>query len=110
MLTQDLKNFIDLQFDRLKKYYDCHDKKIFKLAATVKLSEELGELCCEILASENLRRKEKVQNHNKESLEQEFADVLITTLILAKANNVNIEKSLKEKIKSIDKIFSNITK
>ena len=41
----------------------------------------------------------------KENLPDEFADVLITTLLLAQEMNVDIEKALEDKIKKIDKRY-----
>ena len=82
------------------------DLKTISLSGAVKLSEEMGELCNEILSFNNLNRKEKVKNFNKQNLADEFADVLITTLVLAHAMDVDIEKALKNKIEVAIKRFS----
>jgi NTP pyrophosphatase (non-canonical NTP hydrolase) len=73
------------------------------LARTIKLTEELGELCQEVLAHCSLQRKQKLEDYSKESLSEEFADVLITALLLAKSMDVNVEKALEEKIQKINK-------
>jgi len=65
----------------------------------------LGELCDEILAHNSMQRKQKLDNHNKDNLSEEFADVIITTLLLAKAMNVDIEKALERKIEKVNKRY-----
>ena len=75
------------------------------LAQTVKISEELGELCSEVLAHKSLQRKQKLDNHNKKNISEEFADVIITALLLAKTMNVDIEKALENKLKKINKRY-----
>lgn len=71
------------------------------LARMVKLTEEVGELADEVLASQGDQRQEKMGEKNKESLENEVADVLITTLLLAEILNVDVSVSLEKKMKKI---------
>lgn len=71
------------------------------LSRTVKISEEFGELCDEVLASLGDQRKGKMENRSIESLSDEFADVVITTFLLAKLMNVNIPSALERKIEKI---------
>ena len=106
MEFKDLLKFIEIEDERLKKYYggyDDQEKRI--LARTVKLTEELGELCDEVLAYNSLQRKQKLDNHDKENLPEEFADVIIIALLLAKAMNVDIEKALEKKVEKINKRY-----
>jgi len=84
------------------RYLD-QDKQIF--ACTIKLGEEFGELCQEVLFHSSLQRKSKMNKFKKENLSGEFADVLITTLLLAQEMNIDIEKALEDKIKKIDKRY-----
>ena len=101
-----LLKFIEIEDERLKKYYGGYDdQKKRILARTVKLSEELGELCNEVLSFNALQRKEKMENRDAENLSEELADVLITALLLAKAMDINVEKALEKKIKKIDKRY-----
>ena len=90
-----------------KKYimWSSDEDKII-LAQTVKLTEELGELCSEVLAHKSLQRKQKLENHDKENIQEEFADVIITAMLLAKAMNIDIEKALENKIKKINKRYN----
>ena len=105
MELKDLLKFIEIEDGRLKKYYGGYsDQEKRILARTVKLTEELGELCNEILAHISFQRKQKLDNH-KENLPEEFADVIITTLLLAKAMNIDIEKALKKKIEKVNKRY-----
>lgn len=106
MQLKDLLKFIEIEDKRLKKYYGSYnDQEKRILARTVKLTEELGELCNEVLAYGSLQRKEKLNNHDKNNLPEEFADVIITTLLLAKAMDIDIEKALKKKIKKVNKRY-----
>lgn len=101
-----LLKFIETEDGRLKKYYSvCADQEKRILAQTVKLSEELGELCNAVLAFNSMQRKEKLDKYKAENLSEEFADVLITTLLLAKAMDVDMEKALDEKINKISKRY-----
>ena len=106
MELRELLKFIEIEDERLKKYYGGYsDQEKRILARTVKLTEELGELCDEILAHNSMQRKQKLDNHNKDNLSEEFADVIITTLLLAKAMNVDIEKALERKIEKVNKRY-----
>ncbi|MBI2459286.1 MAG: hypothetical protein HYV53_01900 [Parcubacteria group bacterium] len=105
MQFKDLLKFIEIEDERLKKYYGYDDQAKRILARTVKLTEELGELCDEVLAYNSLQRKQKLDNHDKKNLPEEFADVIITALLLAKAMKVDIEKALEKKIEKINQRY-----
>jgi NTP pyrophosphatase (non-canonical NTP hydrolase) len=67
MELEDLLKFIEVEDERLKKYYGGYsDQEKRILARTVKLTEELGELCNEVLAHNSLQRKQKLDNHKTE--------------------------------------------
>lgn len=104
MQLKDLKRFITKEDQRLRKYYGNYkDEEKRILARTVKLTEELGELCDEVLSYNSMQRKDKLDKHDKSNLSDEFADVIITTLLLAEVMKVDVEKALKGKIKKINK-------
>jgi NTP pyrophosphatase (non-canonical NTP hydrolase) len=105
MELKELLKFIEIENGRLKKRYLNLDKEKMILAQTVKINEELGELCNEILKHCSLQRKEKLDNMDKKDIEEEFSDVLITTLLLAKSMDIDIENALKEKISKINKRY-----
>ena len=106
MELKELLKFIEIEDERLNKQYSgCSNQEKQILARTVKLGEELGELCNEVLAYNSLQRKQKLDNYNKENLPEEFADVIITTLLLAKSMNVDIEKALEKKVDKVNKRY-----
>jgi NTP pyrophosphatase (non-canonical NTP hydrolase) len=106
MQLKDLTKFIKKEDKRLREYYGNYkDEEKRILARTVKLTEELGELCDEVLSFNSMQRKEKLDKHNINNLSDEFADVIITTLLLAEVMDVDIEKALKGKIEKIDKRY-----
>lgn len=99
MTFEEFQEFINTQdalFRSLNKNGNG-TQEIF--ARTIKLGEEYGELCDEILASVGDQRKDKLNGPHE--LEGEFADVVIVTFLLAKAMNVDMPKALKEKIEKI---------
>ena len=106
MELKDLLEFIEIESKRLRKYYPNIDEDKIILAQTVKISEELGELCSEVLAHNSLQRKEKLENYNEANIQEEFADVIITTLLLAKSMNIDVEKVLEKKIEKINKFWN----
>jgi NTP pyrophosphatase (non-canonical NTP hydrolase) len=55
-----------------------------------------------VLAYNSLQRKQKLDNHDKENLPEEFADVIITTLLLAKSMNASIETALEKKMQKLN--------
>lgn len=73
------------------------DHKIF--ARTMKIMEELGELSDEILTSMNLQRNTKIAKFSRENVEDEFADVLGSLVLLGIELDIDIEKVMKKKIK-----------
>ncbi|MFA4817371.1 MAG: MazG nucleotide pyrophosphohydrolase domain-containing protein [Parcubacteria group bacterium] len=106
MNLNDLLEFIKLEDKRLKKNhenYSDQEKRI--LARTVKLSEEVGELCNEVLLFNAMQRKDKQNDYDGKNLPNEIADVLIVTLLLAHAMNVDVEKALESKIEKINKRY-----
>jgi NTP pyrophosphatase (non-canonical NTP hydrolase) len=105
MELKELLKFIEIENGRLKKRYLNLDKEKMILAQTVKINEELGELYNEVLKHCSLQRKEKLDNMDKKYIEEEFSDVLITTLLLAKSMDIDIEKALEEKIIKINKRY-----
>ncbi len=105
MEFKELLEFIKLENERLIKNRTSKTEPERILARTVKLTEELGELCDEVLAYNDDQRKEKLDGHDKNNLPNEFADVIITTLLLAKTMNVNIEEALEKKIKKINERY-----
>lgn len=72
------------------------DHKVF--ARTMKVVEELGELSDEILTSMNLQRDSKIANFSRQNVEDEFADVLGSLVLLGLELDIDFEKVIKRKI------------
>lgn len=85
------------------KLYSQTEKEI--LTKTVKLNEEVGELCNDVLSILQLQRKAKLEKFDKRNIYQEFADVIITTVQLAVAAGVDVERALGDKLKVIEEKY-----
>lgn len=85
----------------LDKDYLISDKEKRALARLTKVVEEFGEFSNEVLASMNLQNNKKLKSFKKKNLEKEFSDVLITLMLLGIALDIEIEKALLSRIKSI---------
>ncbi len=105
MELRELLTFIEIEYERLEKHYGRSDQEKNILIRTVKLTEELGELCDEVLSYNSLQSKQKLDKFDKDNLLEEFADVVITTLLLAKSMNIDIEKAFEKKIEKINKKY-----
>lgn len=72
------------------------EQKIF--ARTMKIMEELGELSDEILTSMNLQRNTKIAKFSQQNIEDEFADVLGSLILLGIELDIDVEAVMKRKI------------
>ncbi len=82
-----------------KQNYDTKNTKI--LASCVKLQEETWELSREILTFLKITRKKKIDNFSFEDLESEFADVVLSLLVLSNDMWVDINKVIQHKLEII---------
>lgn len=73
-----------------------HEQRTF--ARTMKIMEELGELSDEILTSMNLQRNTKIEKFSKENVEDEFADVMGSLILLGIELDIDIETVMQKKI------------
>lgn len=105
MITKNFLEIIGKINKRLLEYFNQDSnnfsKKEIILKQTVKISEEVWELSWEVLSSFWLQRKEKLVENWKENLENEFADVILSTLLLAKTMDVDINLALEKKLEKI---------
>ena len=100
MISKELTEIIDLIDPLLQDAPFQHRERM--LSRTVKLNEEVGELCEAVLAESNQQpRKGKTFD-----LEGEIADVIITTLLIAKQKEINVNEALITKIEKIKKRFT----
>ncbi len=77
------------------------------LLKTVKLSEEVGELSNDILATLSLQRKSKLDEFEIKNLFEEFADVILSTAALANSMGVDLNRAVKAKL---EKLLTQYTK
>jgi len=76
------------------------------LAKTVKLSEEVGELSNDILASLSLQRKSKLDKFDIRNMYEEFADIILATISLANTMGVDIDRAVDAKIKKLIEVYT----
>ncbi len=103
MDIKKLFDFIEEEDRRLRDHYKGEDGQKRILGRTVKLMEELGELCDDVLSFSSMQRKEKLDRHDKENIAEEFADVIFTALLLAKVMGIDVEKGMEKKMEKIKK-------
>jgi NTP pyrophosphatase (non-canonical NTP hydrolase) len=82
------------------KLYSQDEKEI--LTKTIKLNEEVGELCNDILSILKLQRKSKLDKFDKRNFYEEIADVIITAMQLGVVTGVDIDRAVSDKLKKIE--------
>ncbi len=82
----------------LSQRWPVKNKNQRVFARTMKIVEELGELSDAILSSMNLQRDEKIQKYDRQHLEDEFADVLGSLILLGIEIDIDLTKVMKRKI------------
>ena len=103
MTYEHLMKFIAEEDGRLRsKYGEMAQGNEWHLSHVIKLMEELGELAEQVLASQSLQRKEKAKSFDKAALGEEVADVLITTLLVARDLGVDVTHALENKMAKIE--------
>lgn len=103
MDTSEFKNFIHEIDKRLKEKRKLLWQSDIEgtYARALKLFEESWELSAEILSYFWDQRQEKLQNSSKENLSEEFADVIITTFLLAQSFDIDIFEAIQKKKEKI---------
>ena len=101
MIDNNLIQKINLITKIIKERYHLNDKELITYC-NIKVAEEVWELSSEVLKNLKIARKEKIENLDKEELELELADVILSTLILANSLDININKAIEKKIKKIE--------
>ncbi len=103
MNLKNLQDKIRVLNEKTRPHYRLYsqtEKEI--LTKTVKLNEEVGELANDILSVLKLQRRAKLEKFDKRNIYEEFADVIITTIQLAQAAGVNIDRAVNDKLKKIE--------
>ena len=108
MELKELLEFVDWESDRIEGLHGAKTDRERKLWAATKVSEELGELNSEVLASLGLQRPHKVEKYTHEHLSEEVIDVILTALLLAKTFEVDVEDALEKKMRKLEqRIYTN---
>ena len=89
----------------LNSHWPLKDEGQRVFARTMKIVEELGELADEILTSMNLQRKSKIAKFSRENVEDEFADVLASLVLLVIELEIDIATVMQKKIDFTKKRF-----
>lgn len=106
MNLKSLQEKISLLNEKTRPHYKLYSPKEKEiLTKTVKLNEEVGELCNDILSILKLQRRAKLQNFDKRNMYEEFADVIITTIQLAEVAGVDVDRALRDKLKKIEEKY-----
>lgn len=91
-----------VEYQKIAKFLNTRwplkDNQQYVFARIMKLVEELGELSDEILTSMNLARDSKIAKFSRENMEDEFADVLASLVLLAIELDIDVEKVIRRKI------------
>lgn len=77
-------------------------------AQTLKLGEEVGEVCEAILAHTGHQRQDKLAQHSTQKLAHELADCVIVLFILADKLGIELPTALDEKVALVDKRFKHV--
>ncbi len=105
MLTKDFRDWLTVQSARLNRVFPSATPREEILARLAKLTEEVGELADEVLANSGNQRKEKLALKESHALSSEFADVVITSCLLAEQMGVDVADALTHKIVKINERF-----
>lgn len=106
MDLRHLQERIKIHSDKTKFDYSLTTPKEQEvLARTVKLNEEVGELCNDILAVLKLQRKSKLEKFDKRNFYEEFGDVILSTIQLATAAGVDIDRAISDKLKKVEERY-----
>ena len=98
-------SFIVEQLQKIKKRNLHRSETELRLLLYSKLVEEVGELTEKLLCYFEYQRVEKIKTFMFKDLEEEFADVYICLLLLSKELKINLDTSISEKIKEVNKRF-----
>jgi len=90
---------------KLNELWPLKDNQQKTFARVMKIVEELGELSDEILTSMNLQRGTKLKKFSQQNVEDEFADVMASLILLGIQLDIDIEKVMERKIKFTQERF-----
>lgn len=109
--TMDLKEiqtFIESDYLEWNTYFKNQDKKTEAFAIMLKISEESGELAREVLRSFGYANQERLNEPSQ--LDNELADVLINTMLLARCLDIDVPHILERRMEMIREKIKNKSK
>lgn len=104
MISEKLLKLIkNIQIKLDNKFWNKDISKNEKiLSSCVKMSEEIWELSAEVLKKLWKARKEKLEKYSDNDLKLEFADGVLSILLLAEQMWVDMNEALEMKFKKIE--------
>jgi len=102
-LQKDLKSS---ERDLRIKFVSLTKREKDILTRTVKLQEEVGELSNDVLSILSLQRQSKLDAFNRKNLYAEFADVILSVIMLANSTGVDVERAVTEKFEKLLTVYS----
>lgn len=74
------------------------NQAIYVLGRSSKVAEEYGELMSEMLSSLGLQRRAKLDKFDKENLKKEYGDLILASLLLGLALDLDIEDAISSRL------------
>lgn len=106
MNIKELSEFIDRTLDKWKyPVSDWYSNRERVFAQMIKVSEETGELSEQVLWKFGWQRISKKDKISDEKLKNEIADVILSTVRLARLMNMDVEELLEKKMKILKDRF-----
>jgi NTP pyrophosphatase (non-canonical NTP hydrolase) len=99
---EELEAFVEAENQRLFAAHEGLTAEMAPMTQTVKLNEEIGELCEAVLALDSLQREEKLAADGEHDVADEFADVIITAFLLADSIGIDPATALERKIEAVE--------
>jgi len=99
METQNLIDFAKMEHERLVTHFKVKGDPKTRYTMLAKLMEEVGELSEAILKTDALQRGEKLRE--PPDLAGEFADVILSTMVLSQELKIDMQAALQTKIAKI---------
>ncbi len=107
MDIKEISDFIDWTLDKWRhstaKDYSIRERCF---SQTMKINEEVGELNEQVLWKFGWQRLEKMDEISYERLENEIADVIFSTIRLARMMNLDVNEILKNKMEILKERFN----
>lgn len=105
MINKELIDFLEEAAANLSDFKDEVTERERHFIRAAKLAEEVGELNSQILIKHKQARQVKNDAYKDDDLHEELADVLITTLLLAKSLDIDVNAALRKRVDRLRERF-----